>query len=173
MVSTLPISYSNVDQVLQLMPDITSNTAVTSSIIAGFMGNAQAKLNGKLVSRYELPFTVEVPLLQHLCTYMTAHDVIGGTSKFGSRIDAENMPWLSTYKSAMKLLDEIVSGKTDLVDVSNQIVTDRSDPDMLVIDDNSAYEPTFQGLDATESVIDPDFLRDTRARVFDDVNTTS
>lgn len=167
MVSTLPISYSNVGQVLALVPDITSNTNVTSAVIASFMANNQAKVDAKLVSRYSLPFTEEIPVLQQVLTYMTLHDVIAGTSKFGSRIEGEDHVWLSAYKRSMKDLDAIAAGKMDLVNVSGQIVTDRADPDMVVITDYTDYEPTFQGQDLTESVVDPDFLKDVRVRVSD------
>lgn len=161
MVSALPNSYTNVAQIHATAPEIGSNTAITSAVIVQMIGLVEAEINQKLAKVYDLPFSVEVPMLQALSTRMTLCELFGGTPNIGSRIESKDHPLVANWCRAREDLDKIVDGDTVLVDSSGQVITDKvSDNAVVVTDGFEEYTPTFLGTDHTQSIIDPDFIQD-------------
>ena len=160
-ISTLPNSYTNVAQIFATAPEVGSNTAVTSSLIEQAIGLVEAEINQKLSKVYDLPFSVEIPMLQVLATRMTLCELLGGTLNIGSRIDDTKHPLLANYCRARGDLRAIVKGETSLVDNSGQVIADRVSANAVVVSDGfEDYAPTFLGTDFIESEIDPDFIDD-------------
>lgn len=137
---TLPVSYTTVSLMQNILPEIGSVTTLTSAHIAQFAGQAESIINAKIIQRYSLPITREVPLLQTLSTDISIYYLL--SRRLFTANQLQNSPWPDRYKEAMEILEEVATGKLDLVDSSGAILGGRTDQ-ALAFSTTQDNVPTF------------------------------
>jgi phage gp36-like protein len=161
MSASLPASYSTVLLCYLTLPDLGSVTTLTSAHIAGFIGQAEAEINARLVKSYALPLAVEVPLLTMLATDLAIYRVL--TRRLYTAERLQQSPWPDRYREAQQTLVAIQDGALPLVDSSGAVVGGRTDVAELWTTTKN-YVPTFWEGHAGDQGQDPNKLEDEAAR---------
>jgi phage gp36-like protein len=156
---TLPVSYTNVETIYETLPQLKNQaTNVTSAEIALQAGQTQAYVNARLARLYDLPFTVDVPVLTEITTDLAIYRLL--VKRIFTATNLEDSPWPDRYKEAVEFLDSIVSGETPLLTASLSVLavtTGRNEPWSSTQDYNPIY---FEGGAATDFTVDPDRAED-------------
>ena len=147
------MAYCTAAQVRELLPKVTT-TALGNTAVEAMIARAEAYINGKLACRYTVPFTTVPPLITTLATEIAAYFVMRTLFTQDSQNQSE---WTVTFMEAMKMLDDIVTGKCVIVNTSGAEVSFSADP---VSSNNQEYTPVFDVDEVENSVIDPDLLED-------------
>lgn len=119
--ATLPVSYSNVGEVGSAFPAISSVTAINSAIVAQMMGSVEAEINVKIGKRYDLPLTVECPILQAISTRETIYRLLIQRQliHFPAAQQGKH-PLMVQHQDDQKLLDQIMNGEIQLTSSSGE-----------------------------------------------------
>lgn len=157
MPATLPVSYTSVEYIRYVVPEISSISTVTSLHLAHYAGKAQAEMNAKLSLRYSIPFTVDIPILTTIATDLACYYALSRKPLIGAASKAD--PWLDRFKEARDMLDKLADGTYELVDASNQVLGQRSDV-MQFYSNTKGYQPTFDERDPEAWATDQDKLDD-------------
>jgi phage gp36-like protein len=153
MPATYPVSYTTVAQVMRNVTRIASVTDLTSADVHNFLGKTEAIVNAKLAMRYTLPFTSDIPVLQHITEDIGTYLVL---RRLFTDQAVDKSEWFEEFKRAEELLDKIVRGEVALVDASNQVVA----PKATVWASTEKYIPTFSELPEEFWIIDPEKMKD-------------
>ena len=158
-VLTLPVSYTNVETIYETLPQLKNQaTNITSAEIALQAGQAQAYVNARLAGSYDLPFSVDVPVLTEIVTDLTIYRLL--VKRIFTSTNLEDSPWPDRYKEAIEFLDSIVAGETPLLTTSLSVVavsTTRNEAWSSTQDYNPIY---FEGGEPTDFNVDPDRAED-------------
>ena len=157
-VLTLPVSYTSVTDLLELVPEIGSLSAITSAQLFNFCGQAESLVNAKIVRNYSLPLASIPPLLNTLSTTIAGYYVFSRRLYVGAK-QLENSPWPDRFKEAISTLEEIADGKLLLVGGNGAVLTTRTDI-ALAQSNTMNYIPTMSELDAPNNFIDTDKIDD-------------
>ncbi len=153
MPSTLPVSHTSVDLIVQHRPDVASLSTVTSATLHAFAGQAEAWLLAQLAQRYTVPFTVEVPLVTTLATDLSVYRLLSRrlyvTQEQMDKSGAERL-WTETKET----LAAILSGTLPLVSTSGALVA--TGPHARPWSNTMDFFPTTWDAPADDWVMDPD-----------------
>lgn len=138
---------------MMTLPEIGSNSTITSQHLLTFAGMAESLINAKISRQYALPLSVEVPILQTIATDLAIYNTLTGRLYSAERL--KNSTWPERYKQAMDILKEISDGTLQLLDSSGSIVGARTDINE-VWSDKMDYIPTFHEGSFADSIQDPD-----------------
>lgn len=160
--TTLPVSYTTVDDVFTAIPTIGSVTNVTSGVVAVTAGRVEAKINGKLSKSFAMPISVAsgntIPLLNAIATDLVCYELM---AKFVFvQGMAKKSDWPDRFKEAMDLLDDIVDGAIPLLDSSAAIVSPATGAASIPWSNTDDYFPTMQEDSFVNHIIDEDKLDD-------------
>lgn len=155
---TLPVSYSNVGNILTALPAVGSTSAINSAAIFAYIGETEAQINAKISQSYALPFTVEVPVLTVLSTRLTIQRLVTErlALNFSGATEKEN-PFAKSMEMYQEMLSDIAKGTLRLLDSSGGVIAARAGG---VWSSTSGYEPTFTEGAMSDSIQDPDKLDD-------------
>ncbi len=157
--TTLPISYTCVENVYDTLPRLLDLSTLTSGHIAMFIGRAEAKINAMIVKRYTIPLTQETFILEQIANDMAIHDIV--KKRLFTADKLSESPWPDAYKTAVEDLEKIADGKMPLVAVDGSIIGGRTDVSE-VWSNNMDYHPTYSDLDEFDQIRDGDRLDDLR-----------
>lgn len=154
---TIQVSYTTVGLLKDQVPRVAKLTSVESDSLARSLSLAQAEINGKIAGKVQLPLTVDVPFLTTLATNLGAYYVL---RRHFSTDKTNKSDWVMQFRDdAYKMIDQIVNGEVDLVDVDGQPVPVSSNHKPW--SSTTDYKPTFaDGLDVHDSRVDPDKVQD-------------
>jgi phage gp36-like protein len=153
---TLPASYCTMEQVVGRYPPIGSSTAVTSAQIADLIGTEQAIIDGRLASRYTVPFSPVPPLIEAICGDLAALRLVSTRLiKTGDEDVHEIMT--ARWKHSAELLDQLACGSLYLPTGSGTILGDYG-PGEVLSNVSAVNTPTFIG-QPFEDVYGPDSYR--------------
>lgn len=160
--TTLPVSYTTVDDVFTALPAIGSVSNVTSGVVATTAGRVEAKMNGKLAKAYALPITVDsgmsIPLLNAISTDLTCYELM---AKFVFvQGMAKKSEWPDRFKEAMELLDDIVDGAIPLMNSSMEVIDASAGASSVPWSSSEDYYPTMNEDSFINHAIDEDKLDD-------------
>ena len=158
MVTTFPVSYTTVSDILNTLPAINSITNIASADIAYYAGKVESKMNAKLAQGFALPFTSDINVLTTLATDLSCYEIMA--KRLFVQGFSKESPWPDRFKEAEEMLDDIVQGKYPLLDSSNTIIETKDTGNFLVKSNTQGYEPTFTEMDDTLNRVDPDKLDD-------------
>lgn len=158
MPATLTVSYTSVELVLTTLPEVGSITTVTSNIIAHFAGRAEAEINARIGVRYQLPLSVDVPILTALATDLAIYYLMGRKPLVGAQSKAD--PWFAKFKEGRDLLMDIVDGKIELLTAAGAAVTQRTDRDRFYSTTDDYLPTFFEGGVPEDWTQDPDKTTD-------------
>ena len=102
------------------MPGVNSISNVTSSVLAHYIGRAEGVMNARLATRYTVPLSNNIPVLDFIATDLAIYEVVAKRVITTTK-DTEN-DWPSRFKEANLLLDKIVSGEIRLTTSSGDLV---------------------------------------------------
>ena len=162
-IQTLPVSYSSVTRVTSAFPLVNTVTAITSAIIAQFIGDVEAEINGRISNKYPLPLTVECPILTAIATREAIYRIAVQRAliQFPPAQQGQH-PMQVQHRDDQKLLDLIAAGSIKLVDSSgSQIPADITQVEIFSTTMN--YIPTFHEGSWTDMVVDPNKIDDIEA----------
>lgn len=159
MTTVTTATYTDIQRIYNALPNIGSATNVSSTQLAQYAGDVEAKINVKLAKKYSIPFASVPPVLCGIATDLAVHKTLLRMFSAEALADSE---WPDKWKEANELLDELASGELTLLDASNNVIAGRTD--VSVISSNTdGYLPTFTELDSTEQIVDRDKLDDLRS----------
>ena len=162
-IQTLPSSYSSVTRINSAFPMISSVTNVTSAIIAQYIGDVEAEINGRIAGRYALPLTVECPILTAIATREAIYRIAVQRAlvQFPPAQQGQH-PMQVQHRDDQKLMDQIAAGSIKLVDSSGaQIAAEVTNTEFYST--TKTYVPTFHEGAWTDMVRDQNKLDDIEA----------
>lgn len=122
------------------MPDIGSNTTITSAHFCAFAEEAESEINARIAKTYALPISGPIPLLQTLATDFAIYKTLSKRLYSAERM--KGTTWPDRYKEIVETLKEIADGKLAMVDSSGAVIGARTDLNE-VWSNNMDYPPTF------------------------------
>lgn len=145
------MAYCTIAEVRAELPALTTNvmgdSAVTSRIT-----RADAIINGKLGTRYSVPFTTTPPQVNDWSISITCYLIM---RTLFSR-DAKNKnDWIEDYKSAMRQIDDVVKGNAAILSSAG---AELSRSEEAVTSSHQDYHTTFNMDDSEDQSIDSDML---------------
>lgn len=157
---TLPVSYTAVTLIGSLFPAVNSVSTINSGSIAYYCGMVEAEINTRLVKRYNIPFTVECPILTAIATREAIYRIATQRAlvQFPPAQQGQH-PMQAMHVADQRLLDEIVDGDIELVDSSGNVITPNA-KDMLMTSTTVGYDPTMHEGRFEDMVVDPTKLDD-------------
>lgn len=145
------MAYTTVAKVRSNIPGFDH---LTDAVITEKITMADNIINGKIASRYELPFSTTPPLLETISTDLASYFIL----RREYTQDSQNKNnWTSEYKLLLQLLDDINLGKIVLTDSTGGEIIPTS---YEITSDTKDYIPIFDVDDVEESIIDSDRLTD-------------
>jgi phage gp36-like protein len=115
-----------------------------ATVNAQFITMAENIINGKLASKYAVPFTgTTPPLIETLATDIAAYFCMRTLFTDDSQNKSD---WTTTFKESMKILDDIAAGKIPVVDAAGLELARSIEP---MYSNNKDYNPVFD-VDAVE-----------------------
>jgi phage gp36-like protein len=117
----LPASYATVENVYERYPPIGSVTAISSAQIAAAIGAEQARIDGRLGSRYATPFRPLPPVIEMIAGDLATLRIVGTRVLLVSQ-SKPDPSWTEAWRHSLDLLDQLAAGKVDLVSGSGTIL---------------------------------------------------
>lgn len=149
-------NYTTATKVRQLYPLLNDLISLTDGQIDFYISQAEAELNGRLASRYALPFSATPPLIEALST---EYALIKLMDRFYSSEEPKENAWKSARRRDLKtLLTDLAAGDMTLVNSAYEVIAQRTDGG--IASDTSIYTPTFTHIDATQELVDLDRVDD-------------
>lgn len=160
MPQTLPCSYTLVTRIHSAYPPINSVSAITSGVVAQFIGDVEAEINGRISGRYALPLTVECPILTAIATREAIYRIVVQRALIQFPPPQQGShPLQVQHRDDQKLLDLIAQGSVKLVDSSGaQIPADTTQLELYST--TKGYVPTFHEGPWADMVQDPSKIQD-------------
>lgn len=149
--------YTSAVKVRQLYPQLNELTSITDGQVDFYISQAEAELDGRLSSRYTLPFSYTPALVEALAT---EYALIKLMDRFYSAEAPTKYDWKEVRRRELKeLMGKLSEGVVLLVNSAHAVLTQRSDIGGIA-SNTTGYIPTFNHLDASQQVIDTDRLDD-------------
>jgi len=158
MSTTFPVSYTTVSDILTTIPQVNSVSDISSADIAYYAGKVESKMNAKLSQSFDIPFSNNINVLTTLATDLTCYEIMA--KRIFMQGFSKDSPWPDRFKEAEDMLDDIVEGKTPLLDTGNAIVGTKNSGNFLIKSNTQDYNPTMTEMNDVLNVIDPDKLDD-------------
>ena len=162
---TLSVSYTTVGLINSGFPAITSVTALTSGIVAGYAGMVEAEINAKIAKQYQLPLTLECPILTAIATREAIFRIAVQRQlvQFPPAQQGRS-PLQVQHSDDQKLLQQISDGEVTLYGVNSNGAFNSLIPantsDIQIFSTTMNYNPTFHEGSVFDAVIDTDKLDD-------------
>ena len=118
---TYPVSYAQVQDVLNAFPAIGSVSAITSSVVhQTYMGPVEALINSKVGKKYALPIVGFCPVLSQLSMRESVYRIVVGRAlvTFPPAQQGRH-PLQIQHTDDLKLLDDIAAGDAELFIVNS------------------------------------------------------
>lgn len=152
--------YATPANITDAVPAIGSLTNVTSAIITGFIGQAEAIMNSRLASQYPMPLPsssgITYPMLTVLSIDMTVYRLLSRRVFTSEKINKS--AWMDKFSEANSLLFELATGRMPLLDSNgNQVAKSAA---FSVWSNTSNYQPTFDVGDPLNQNVDPNHIDD-------------
>lgn len=159
-IPTLPCSYTEVTRINSAYPPITSVSAITSGVVAQYIGDVEAEINGRISGRYALPLTVQCPILTAIATRETIYRIVVQRALIQFPPPQQGShPLQVQHKDDQNLLNMIADGSIKLVDSSGaQIPADVAQLELYST--TKTYIPTFHEGPWPDMVQDPNKISD-------------
>jgi len=147
------MSYSTITSILTILPGLPQTTTVggyteTSLVIAKHITRSDSMINSKISKRYSVP-VADAPLLTTISEDITSYFTF---RSFFSQDNLNRSEYLEELKDeALKCLDDIRDGKTDLVDSGGDVLEEVSTENYQSIDSTTRGEQTFFDTDSPYS----------------------
>lgn len=149
--------YATTTSFPNLIPNILAGNSTADSAgvdaLSAHITRAESVVNSYVSARYSLPFTTVPPLIRTLSEDISSWFHIRGVSVQDGQRDN---PWYSTYKDALKMLEEIRDGKTQLSLTDGSALSPAATSRFLSSTDG--YAATFNQDPAEDWDVDPDRL---------------
>lgn len=158
--STLPVSYTAVSIITSLFPAISSVSNLNSAVVAYYAGMVEAEINTRIAKRYNLPLTVECPLLTAIATRETIYRIATQRALIQFPPAQQGMHPMQAMHDADQLLIEMLDeGEIELVDSSGADILART-TGMLMTTTTQDYLPTMHEGRFEDMVVDQTKLDD-------------
>ena len=125
-----------------------------ATVNAQFITMAENIINGKIASKYSVPFTVVPPLIETLATDIAAYFCMRTLFTDDSQNKSE---WTATFKESMKILDEIADGRLPVIDSTGTEVARNIEP---MYSNTKDYTPVFDVDSIENQIVDSDRSED-------------
>jgi phage gp36-like protein len=148
--------------ILPLLPTLPQTTtggnySITVSRISLHITRAEAYINGKISSRYDVSgytSSTAPPMLRQIAEDITSFYYLRSVFTGDNQNISE---WVENYGEALKLLDEIRDGKVDLVNTAGSLIG-ASTTTSPIESSTKDLEPTFNEGDELDWNVDTDKL---------------
>lgn len=154
--TTFPVSFSTVSDVLTTLPAVGSVSVISSSDIAYAIGRTQSTIEARLHGVYEMPFDLIPLTINRICTDLTIYNL----SKRFAIFQKDNKGFEAYRDDSMEILEELISGKIPLLDSSLQIITKISNSSLIPWSNTKDYTPTFNEDAMENQFLDEDKIDD-------------
>ena len=159
--------YSTVSLMIMTLPAMGTRTTITSAEYHAQLIRAESIIDARIARSYTLPVTPEcatgdtcnVPILQTIATDLAIYRIM--TQRIYSGEKRSESPWPDKFREAMDILENIATGKMDLVTSAGAVVSERSDNNTIETSADG-YLPTFTEDDPDYQIVDSDKIDDTR-----------
>ena len=155
------VTYTNVDRVFDTLPELKTDTELTSAHMVIFIEDAEALMNAKLRSKYAVPVLGEVPLLTGIATDCSIYRVLSRRIFTAERL--ENSVWPDRYKECIEDLDALAKGELTLVDSAGTIINADTTAESFQSTTKGDHQTFWEGGDF-EQIQDSDKITDERNR---------
>ncbi len=155
------VTYTDVDRVFDTLPDLKTDTDLTSAHMVIFIEDAEADINAKLRSKYDVPVLGEVPLLKSIATDCSIYRVLSRRIFTQERL--ENSVWPDRYKECVETLDALAKGELTLVDSAGTIISADTTAESFQSTTKGDHQTFWEGGDF-EQIQDSDKISDERNR---------
>lgn len=163
---TYPVSYAQVQDVLNAFPAIGSVTALASTVIAQtYIGPVEAMINAKVGKKYALPIAGFCPVLAQLSMRESVYRIVVGRAlvTFPPAQQGRH-PLQIQHTDDLKLLEDISTGDAELFIVNSDGSFSTLVPADLtqaeIFSNTMNYNPTFTEGKWYDQVQDTDKLSD-------------
>ncbi len=119
------ITYTTVDRIYQIVPDLSDITALTSEHVVTFAEGAEAEINARISQNYTVPITPTPPLLRAVATDWACYRILA--LRVFTQEQLQNSTWPDAFKEAKETVEDIASGKITLIDPAGTVVSARTD----------------------------------------------
>lgn len=151
--------YTTTSLMLLTLPAIGSRTNITSAHLSEFARRAESVINAKLGKLYTVPFSATPPVIEHIATEIGLYYAL--SRRVFTQEKKNQSEWVTGFKEAFKLLDDIASGAVTLIDSAGAIIA-ASTAVQEVWSNTSDYLPTITEDSEILHDIDPDKIDDLR-----------
>ena len=146
------MSYTTWDTLVSKYPGLASKNANSPEVALSFLPGAQAEIDGRLCSKYAVPFSPVPDLIKDLCT-----DLI--YAKITIRDQKLSKPVMDYYEKRMVMLEKgtlqiVVDGVAN--DLSNGASVDKSYHSVFGMDDPIKWQPDTDSLNDLEDARNDD-----------------
>jgi phage gp36-like protein len=152
------VAYLTVSEVENLYPslkELVDGERVTEEQVGAWIVEAESLINGKIGSRYQLPFSSTPPLVKTLA--IEFFEYFWQKSNYTPTASGDEVPWLyARYDRLMKLLVQIGEGKLLLFDDDGVEITTASRKLGMLDSNHLEREPIFNLEDAQNQTIPSD-----------------
>ncbi len=134
-------NYSLPDDDVRIMLSLVTDSVVDDTTVEYFIERVDNYIDSRLASRYTVPFTQSTtpPIINDISANLAAYRVLKRL-KIETRDEEEDYA-RTFYNDGMKMLKEIVDGKTEILDTNGDIIEplDKSG----VVSSTSNHKPVF------------------------------
>lgn len=145
--------YTTAAKVFALYPKL-KDMSLSDQQVGFYIDLAEAEINGRIATRYTLPFSTSPAMLESVATEYT---LIKLMDRFFTAEAPTKGDWKEVRRRELKeLLGGISDGTISLVNSSYGVIT--QDTALTISSDTETYTPTFNHLDPSMQKIDEDRL---------------
>lgn len=155
------VTYTDIDRIFDTLPELKTDTDLTSAHMVIFVEDAEAEMNAKLRSKYAVPVLGEVPLLTSIATDCSIYRVLSRRIFTAERL--ENSVWPDRYKECMETLNAVAKGELTLVDSAGTIISADTTAESFQSTTAGDHQTFWEGGDF-EQIQDRDKITDERNR---------
>lgn len=136
----MALTYTSVDRVHNVLPNIGSNSAITSAQKVEMLEYAEAEVNARIAKRYTVPVAGTIPVLISIATDLGIYRILSRRIFTGQKL--KDSAWPDRFNEALATLKEIEDGGISLVNSDGTVVGARTDIAKLKTT-TDGYVPTF------------------------------
>ena len=155
----MPPLFTDIGSVFGAYPAINTAqlTGINSTVVAGFIDQAEAEVAAKVSARYALPFSPPCPLVNAIALRETVYAICiqRGLVHFPPAVQGK-APLAVQHESDQKLLQMISEGKVGLLSSSLQAIAPATTARGEVYSTTMDFNPTFHEGGRLDQVRDPE-----------------
>lgn len=151
-------SYSSADDDVRILLSLVTDAVINDDIIDYFIERVDNYIDGRLAKRYDVPFTQSTtpPIINDISANLAAYRVL---KRLKIEVSEDEEDYARTfYNDGMRMLKELDTGKTEILDNSGNIIEPLNETG--IVSSTSGYQPTFNEGDEVEWHTDADKLSD-------------